>query len=248
MLKNFFLLLFLTVVLNAQNPETIEFQSSDELIITADLYKTNADEAPFIIFFHRARWSRGEYLDIVPKYNEKGFNCLAVDQRSGDKVNDIINQTSLNAKKMGLKTDYLSAFRDMQASLDYVKANFNPSQLIIWGSSYSSSLVFRLAAENSEYVDGVIAFSPGEYFSRLGQSEDYIQSFAKRVKCPVFVTSTANEKELCELIFNAVSHINKRYFLPVSDGFHGSEALWEKHKISDDYWKEINTFFDKHLK
>ena len=136
MFKNLFLLIIFTVVLNAQNPETIEFQSSDELIITADLYKTNADEAPFIIFFHRARWSRGEYLEIAPKYNEKGFNCLAVDQRSGDKVNDIINQTSLNAQKTGLKTDYLSAFKDMQAALDYVKANFNPSQMIIWGSSY----------------------------------------------------------------------------------------------------------------
>ena len=68
------------------------------------------------------------------------------------------------------------------------------------------------------------------------------------MKCPVFVTSAANEKELCQGIYDAVSHENKVYFLPEKGGFHGSEALWESHKINTDYWHALNGFFKKNIK
>ena len=68
--------------------DTIRFPSEDGLMVTADLYiEKNEKDAPFIILYHQAGWSRGEYAQIAPRLNALGFNCLAVDLRSGGKVN-----------------------------------------------------------------------------------------------------------------------------------------------------------------
>ena len=37
----------------------------------------------FIVMFHQAGWSRGEYREIAPKLVAKGYRVLAVDQRAG---------------------------------------------------------------------------------------------------------------------------------------------------------------------
>ena len=248
MLKYLFLFFISVVLLNAEDYKRVKFTGYDGLEVTAELYAGEDKEASFIIFFHRARWSKGEYREIAPKYLARGYNCLAVDQRSGDQINDVINETNYMAKRRKKKTDYLEAYKDMQAALIYVKTKFKPEKIIIWGSSYSASLVFRLAAEKHKSIDAIIAFSPGEYFTKLGQKEDYIQSFAKEVKCPVFMTSAADEEELCKNIFQAVPHDRKMYFLPEKGGFHGSEALWEEHQMSSKYWQEIDTFFDTYIK
>jgi hypothetical protein len=75
-----------------EKPDKITFTSSDNVIITADLYIIYEKSAPFIILFHQARSSRGEYIEIAPRLNELGFNCMAVDQRSGGSMNKIENQ------------------------------------------------------------------------------------------------------------------------------------------------------------
>ena len=52
----------------AENPETIEFPSEDQLNLTADVYWADKENKniPFICLFHQAGWSRGEYQEIAP--------------------------------------------------------------------------------------------------------------------------------------------------------------------------------------
>ncbi|HID38382.1 MAG TPA: hypothetical protein EYP36_02570, partial [Calditrichaeota bacterium] len=104
--------------------KTITFPSLDSLEITADLYLPHGKTAPFIILYHRAHWSRGEYREIAPKLTEMGFNCLAVDQRSGSEVNGVKNETAARAVKLGKPTTYVDALQDMQAALDLVRKNY----------------------------------------------------------------------------------------------------------------------------
>ncbi|MDF1672231.1 MAG: hypothetical protein P1U41_01915, partial [Vicingaceae bacterium] len=101
--------------------KTVSFKAKDGLEITADLYLTKDDKAPIIILFHQAGWSRGEYKEIAPKLNKLGFNCMAVDQRSGGDVNEIDNETFKRAEKKGLPTTYVDAIPDLNAAIDYVK-------------------------------------------------------------------------------------------------------------------------------
>lgn len=123
----------------AGETETLTFPSKDGITITADLYSPNPDISPFIILFHQAGWSRGEYLEIAPKLNAMGFNCMAIDQRSGNEVNGIKNQTKIEADKLNKPTEYMDAMPDLEAAIEYVSNKYSESKLIIWGSSYSSS-------------------------------------------------------------------------------------------------------------
>jgi hypothetical protein len=68
----------------------VTFIASDSLRITADLYLNNYNY-PFILLFHQNGYSRGEYAEIAGKLMNLGYNCLAVDLRSGGKVNYVKN-------------------------------------------------------------------------------------------------------------------------------------------------------------
>lgn len=239
------LILFSNTVFAAEK-ETITFWAADSLPVTADLYVSNPDNAPFIILFHQAGWSRGEYIETAPVLNKLGFNCLAVDQRSGKEVNGIMNQTHIAASKTGKPTEYVHALPDMQAALDYIKKNYPQSKLIIWGSSYSSALAIKLASENAATVAGVMSFSPGEYFEKLGMGNDYITKAAKQVFCPVFITSKKKEASVWADIYKAIPSKHKQFFIPETEGNHGSRALWSKFEDSPDYWRAVKSFLQQY--
>ena len=207
--------------------KTITFAATDGLKVTARLYAPFLGDHPFVILYHQAGWSRGEYKETAFNLNAMGFNALAVDQRSGGTVNGIRNQTHARAKRKKLPTTYLDAYADMEAALSFVKQAFRPKQLLLLGSSYSAALVFRLAAEHPQAIVGVLAFSPGEYFAKLGTSATYIQGFAKQLEIPVFITSAREEKTDWQAIYDAIPGANKTAYLPTTTtGQHGSRALW----------------------
>lgn len=242
----FFGLLLMIQFIDAQQKEftgkTIEFQSRDGVKITADLYMTNKSNAPFIILCHQARYSRGEYREIAPKLNELGFNCMAIDQRSGNEVNGVMNQTHLEAVKMNKATEYVDAIPDLEAAFSYVKNKINSDKIIIWGSSYSAALMFYMGSVHSKDIDGILAFSPGEYFKIDGKE---IKSFAAKVKCPVFITSSGKEHKQWKGIYDSVT--TKKYsFLPmIEEGRHGSKALWADNSNHKKYWNAVTNFLLK---
>lgn len=225
--------------------DTITFPSLDKLPITADKYIKYKDKnTPFIILFHQASWSRGEYLEIAPKLNNLGFNVLAVDLRSGDEVNGVENITSTEALELDLDMGYVDSLPDMLSSIDYVKKNLSNGKIIVWGSSYSSALVLKIAGDNSSLVDGVLAFSPGEYFVKYKKPTDWITSSATNIKVPVFITSAKGEKKYWKNIYNSIQS-DKSNFLPSTKGSHGSRALWDKFSHSKSYWVAVKKFLKK---
>lgn len=240
-----FLMAFGTIY--GQSSKTVTFKSGDAVTITADLYIAHEKGASFIIFFHQAGWSRGEYLEIAPKINKLGFNAMAVDQRSGGKVNGVTNQTNKDAKNKGKNTNYLDAIPDMEAAINYVSINYPDAELIIWGSSYSSALVLKLAGDNPEKIKGVLAFSPAEYYGRFGKPDDYIAQSAKKIYCPVFITSAKDEAKRWQPIFDVIPSANKTSFIPKGAGNHGSRALWEKKSDHKEYWLAVEAFLKKNF-
>jgi len=220
----------------------VSFKSTDGIDIKADVYEISDIKSPLILLFHQAGYSRGEYKEIAPKLNKLGFTCIAVDQRAGREVNGVINQAFTQATELGLKTDYVEAFPDMQATLNYAMENYPSRKIIIWGSSYSSSLVFVLQQKNTEAVSAVLAFSPGEYFT---YEDKEINAYAKEVNCPVFITSAKNEYKNWQSIYEAIPSADKEYFLPELAGFHGSRALWEQNEGYEFYWEAVTAFLNR---
>jgi len=88
----------------------------------------------------------------------------------------------------------------------------------------------------------MLAFSPGEYFRSFGKSGEYISSNAAQINIPVFITSARSEHEKWKNIYNALPAKNKTYFLPESEGNHGSRALWEKFEDNKQYWAAVTKF------
>ncbi|WP_196885161.1 alpha/beta hydrolase [Aureivirga sp. CE67] len=221
-----------------KNSQTIKFPSSDGIEITGNLYMTKNKENPFILLFHQAGYSRGEYLEIAPKLNALGYNCLAIDQRSGKEINGVKNETHLAAEKAGKATEYPDALQDAQAAINYIEKEFKPKQLIIWGSSYSASLTFILGAMDKN-VDAILAFSPGEYFKYNGKS---IADYASEVTVPVFITSARNEEKNWKSIYVAIPTKDKVGFIPKGKGVHGSKALWQTQPDHREYWAAVESF------
>ena len=235
-------------VFNPDEFRQIKFDSSDGLEITADLYMSDGDKTkPFIVLCHQAGWSRGEYREIAPKLLRLGFNCMAIDQRSGGVVNGVGNETTVRAKKEKKGVSFVDAEPDIIAAAKYAKENYAEGKLLLWGSSYSSALVLRIAGEHPELMDGVLAFAPGEYFSRMGKPRDWIASSVKKAQCPIFISSAKKEAGKWKLIYDAIEVAGKTKFVPKTEGNHGSRALWSKFEDSADYWQATKMFLKRFL-
>lgn len=206
---------------------TIALRAGDGVPVTVDVYAPHPAEAPFVVLCHRANWSRGEYAELAPWLNSLGYNCLAVDQRSGGKINGVDNQTLLEALKRSKDTGYPSAEQDILAALGYANKRAK-GKVVLWGSSYSSSLAIVIAVKKPELVDAVVSVSPGEYFAEYGLSRDWIKEHAARLSVPALIMGPANERTQVMSVYDAIPEGNKRVFVPNAGGRHGSEALWQK--------------------
>jgi pimeloyl-ACP methyl ester carboxylesterase len=232
-------LILLTFLLNnsADAQEKITFKSRDGLTVTADWYYID-NKSPVIILCHQARYSRGEYLVTAKRLNKLGFNCIAIDQRSGKEVNGIVNETAALAAKKGLGTNYLDAEQDILAAIDYAKKIFN-RQVILLGSSYSASLVLKIAKEN-ENVSAAIAFSPGEYFEGNLNLQNSIEGLNK----PLFVASSKSEAAGVREVLQKVESDNLTHFVPSSEGVHGSRMLWKETEGNQQCWLALMGFLE----
>lgn len=218
---------------------TEAFPSLDQLEITAKIYEIDKN-APTILLCHQARFNKFEYEGIAQRLNEKGFNCIAIDQRSGGPIANAINETTVRAVKAGKSIEYLDAEQDMIAAIDFAANKYN-KPIILWGSSYSSTLTMYIGPENKN-VSAVVAFSPGNYFAdKKGSLIDKLAGFEK----PMFVTSSKKEApDIVELLANVKLNKNQIHFTPEGEGHHGSRALWETQNGGEEYWEAIGKFLD----
>ncbi|TNF27033.1 MAG: alpha/beta hydrolase [Bacteroidetes bacterium] len=229
------ILMLPTAWATAQTARRVKFPSKDGVTITADMYEANPDY-PWVVLFHKAQSSRGEFQRIAPKLNKLEVNCLAVDLRSGKESNFIINETYVLAKETGLKTEYLDSEIDMRAAIEkaYIIAR---KPVIIFGSSYSASLAMKLGQEMPQ-VAGVIAFSPGEYFGNKLK----VQEVAAQLSKPTFVACGADEKEYVKPLADAVRTDKKIFFAPPTGGAHGAACLDKGTEGETEYWIQMINF------
>ena len=232
-------------------PSQVVFPSLDKTPVTGQLYWVQEStpghdsSRPFIVLCHQAGWSRGEYLEIAPQLNAMGFNCMAIDQRSGGTVNEVKNETAAQASSAGKETGFIDAEQDILAAIQYVRdTGYGTGKVVLWGSSYSAALALRIAGEHPDLVDGVLAFAPGEYFGRFDKPKDWIESSARKIKVPAFITSARNEARNWSAIFEAIPGDSRTRFIPTSKGNHGSRALWKQFDDSDDYWNATREFLE----
>lgn len=216
----------------------VTFPSKDGLTITADIYESGNEKNPWILMCHQAGFSRGEYTEAASVLKTRGFNCMAIDQRSGKSVNGVLNETAKRAKEKNLPIEYLDAEQDILAAIDYLYDKYK-KPIILLGSSYSASLALKIA-EGNKKISKAIAFSPGEYFD--GKS---IASSIKGLKKPVFVTGSQAETQSIKELIKDIGPKELTHFIPAQEGDHGSKVLWEKSQAHKEYWAALLQFLEK---
>jgi alpha-beta hydrolase superfamily lysophospholipase len=216
--------------------QVASFPSLDGLEISAKVYPGKLD-APILLLCHQARYNKSEYDGVAERLQEMGFNCIAIDQRSGGPIGAVQNETFNRAIAQGLPTEYLDAEQDIRAAIGFAKSRFD-GPLILWGSSYSSTLALYIAADMDE-VQAVIAFSPGDYLADAkGSLVPIMETFAK----PYFITSSNSETEALSAMLPTKQAKNQKQFIPQGSGHHGSRALWINQAGGKEYWTEIEKF------
>ncbi|MDZ4666032.1 MAG: alpha/beta hydrolase [Bacteroidota bacterium] len=228
-------LLFLSLFLKAQQDEI--FPTPDGVLIHAKFYYSDAAETKMMVLCHQARYSKGEYQETAPKFNKLGYTCLAIDQRSGDKVNDDVNKTAEFAKKMGLPTEFEDAETDIRQAVNYLFSKYG-KKITLVGSSYSAGLVLKVAAAEKDKVEGVISFSPGEYF----HDTTIVRESLKKLDIPVWITCSKEEIVETEKLFKGLEKKNITFFKPKEEGKHGSKALWKNNPDNKEYWESLLLF------
>ena len=240
--------------------ETVTYKSEDSLLITADLYSTGNKNNPTIVLLHRSASSRGQYRRIAPRLVKEGYNCLAVDTRWGGSKNPLRVVDNRTGERNGtyavidsypqyrnkpkewqekiwpiLENSYL----DIKASVNWVKNNYN-GKVFVLGSSITSIFTLKLASEMGDKINGVIAYSPGEYNY---SDTTMVTRWAKEIKLPVLIVSAATEAEeqMTTPIFEVIPSKDKFYF-KAEKGNHGSVILLEDEKN----WNPLLEFLKKY--
>jgi len=216
----------------AAQSKTVVTATADGVQIYGEYqFGTLDEQAPLILLFHQAGSNgRGEYADIIPWLNASGYRTMAWDLRSGKTRFGFDNRTA-----MGLDADekiaYCDVSPDLQAALDYVVQQGLADRAVVWGSSYTASLVFKLAADNPQRVSGLAAFSP----AAGGPMVDCrARMWVKQVQAPVIVFRPDKEMELASSqeqrdILKAAG----AEFHVISNAVHGSSMLVDERTQHD---------------
>ena len=207
--------------LSVYTQELVNFNASDNLKITADLYETEKESDKWMIMVHQAEFSRGEFKEAARRMIKVGYNCLAVDLRSGGEVNFVQNETAALAKELG-----------------YPK-NKN-AQITLFGSSFSASFCLKLAKERND-LTCVIAFSPGEFFEPAFSVKQAISG----LQLPVYIGCAKSEFEYVKELASLISSKKKVIFKPErGEGLHGSKTLWWESPTRDEFWLSLLFFLN----
>jgi hypothetical protein len=237
-MKHFFtlLILFCTMNIFAQTP--LQFSSKDGITIYANLYETKNKPKQIMLLCHQARYSKGEYKETAPLFVKMGYTCMAIDQRSGDSINNEKNKTAQEANAKILPTEYIDAEQDIEAALNYLYKKYH-QKIILVGSSYSSSLILKIANNNLEKVKATISYSPGEYFD---DTTLVATNLLKLKTIPIYITCSNAEIAETQILFDLKINKNIIFFKPKAEGKHGSKALWANNTDNHEYWTSLKLF------
>lgn len=220
MIRRALVLALLLLSATAAMAEAVTITAADGVRVYGQFWPATDPDVPLILAFHQAGSSHAKYTPLAPRLNRAGFHVLAIDQRSGGNEFGGKNRT---VAALGRSTSYDAALADLDAALVWGKAKANGAPILVWGSSYSAALVFRLVAKHPSDVAGLLAFSPGEYLGK----KDAVSKAAQALHMPVFIdqASDADEIEQSRLILQATASSDKTLFVPTRNGVHGSATL-----------------------
>lgn len=219
----------------------ISFEASDGVKVYGEFIKTYISNPTILLFHQGGSNSRGEYTPIVPRLVQEGFNVLAIDQRQGGQAFGSYNRT---VAELDDDFSFCEAYLDLKAALNFVSEHRYSKHIILWGSSYSGSLVVKLASEHYEKISGVLAFSPA---SGGPMAECKADLYFDDLTVPLLLLRPSQELEIESSKIQFELARKKGFQVYQADiGTHGSSMLVEKRAEGDTEknWQVVLSFLN----
>ncbi|WP_189006212.1 alpha/beta hydrolase [Deinococcus roseus] len=228
----------------AQAQQVISFKATDGFPVYATHYPNKTAKA-VLLMFHQSGSNKAEYAPIAPEFVKLGFAALATDQRFGGPMFGESNQT-IRANP-GLYS-FQQVMPDLEGAVLWARQKYPEKPIWLMGSSYTSALVFLVAARHPE-VKAVLSFSPAEYLD----TDHSVRDAAKTLKnTAVFLTGmhTSSEILACQHIYDVLPNSNKTMFIPYKLGIHAASILRPEMKQlgGTEVWSAVRAFVKQHLK
>jgi len=220
----------------------VTFKTTDDRIVYGELYEAGKDN-PVILLCHQSGFNKFEYVDIAPKLNELGFNCLAVDLTTGGTFQGNKNETIDKAKVAIDRSSMVfvdASEEEIIAAISFLNEKYK-KKVTIWGSSSSATLGIFAASKN-ENVNAAIAFSAFDHFR---ENRISLAVLIPKIDKPLFMTSAKVEASIItELLKDVQLKNNQIHFIPKGPGDHGSKAMWNERPDAEEYWIAIKSFLN----
>ena len=128
--------------------------------------------------------------------------------------------------RLGKEAGYLEALPDLEAALAWARKENASRKVIVWGSSYSSCLVYSCWRRSMpERLRGCCRF---HRLNTFRTTRRWYTTRRRKASIPVFITSAkdAEEEEAARSIYDAVADKKDRVLIvPRVGGVHGSSTL-----------------------
>ena len=196
--------------------EPVTLHTADKVAVYGVLSQAKPHNDKVLLLFHQARASHHEYDPLIARFNQLGYDTLAIDQRSGG---DLFGGHNRTVQALGKSASYLAAAPDLDAALAWARGR-HYGTIVAVGSSYSSSLVILLAARHPAGLTAIASFSPGEYFD----DKDLIKQAAARVTVPFYITTDPAEADNVTEVLSKAHGANIVHDRPKA-GVHGASTL-----------------------
>lgn len=254
-MKNLLLTCVVVTILSACKLETnvtvkkeketteISFITADSIKIYGNLYGDDLSASTILLFHQGGSNAEGEYSSIIPILRKQGFNVLATDQRTGGQRYGSYNKTMSNFHTEAFS--YCDAYPDLEAALEFIIDKGFTGKKIIWGSSYSASLVIQLANNHPKDVNAVLAFSPAAGGPMVNCNPN---KYFKSLQVPLLVLRPSSEMEYesSQTQLDSAKHYLHETYV-AKNGVHGSSMLVDERVEGNagKTWTVVNDFLSK---
>jgi alpha-beta hydrolase superfamily lysophospholipase len=229
--------------------EATEFElvTQDDVTVYGDMYlASDGKSAPLILLFHQGGGdARGEYSDIAATLVANGFNAIAIDQRSGGDRFGEVNRTVAGLGDRDFS--YCDAYQDLEATVAYAAESGFDGPLVVWGSSYSAALVFRLVVEHEHEIDAALTFSAA---AGAPLADCQLQPYIADISIPLLALRPQSEFEVESVQIQMTDFEAQGLQTYVADpGVHGSSMLNATRvgAPTDATWSVVLEFLNKNV-
>lgn len=145
----------------ARKLEVVSFAAEDKVPLKADVLSAESNTAPLLVLVHRFRGDRSEWAPLLTRLASAGkqYRVVSPDLRGHGDSKSAGGELILDWGAM--KTEEVPHMeRDVEAAVAFGRKGFEPSHVVLIGSSLGATLAARVAAKTPE-VKAIALLSPG---------------------------------------------------------------------------------------